>query len=256
MGAFGRAGPLRSQPGYDPLMQAFGGIMSVVGEDDRPPVRVGPSIVDVGTGMWAVIGILAALNARHTTGEGSVVDVSLLETAITWMMGYIPRYHALREIAGSMGSGQIGIAPYQAFPTSDGHLVVAAGNDKLFRSLCGVLGRPEWLADPRFATNSDRSANRVALAAMISEIMRSRDTAAWAQCIGAAGIPCAPVQNIKQLLEHEQTAALGIIHEVGEHAPLYQALLPVSFNGERRIPERGPPRVGEHNCEIFGQKQD
>jgi crotonobetainyl-CoA:carnitine CoA-transferase CaiB-like acyl-CoA transferase len=254
MGAFGRAGPLRFSPGYDPLMQAFGGIMSVVGEGDRPPVRVGPSMIDVGTGMWAVIGTLAALNRRHSTGEGSVVDVSLLETAIGWMMGYVPRYYATGEIAQSMGSGQIGIAPYQAFPTLDGYLVVAAGNDKLFGSLCDVLGRREWLSDPRFATNSDRSNNREDLVALISEIMVREPSANWIERIETAGVPCAPVQNIKQLLEHEQTKALGMIHEVPGHATLVHSLLPLSFDGERRRPERGPPRIGEHTDEIFPQE--
>jgi crotonobetainyl-CoA:carnitine CoA-transferase CaiB-like acyl-CoA transferase len=255
LGAFGRVGPLRHAPGYDPLMQAFGGIMSVVGEEGRDPVRVGPSMVDVGTGMWAVVGTLAALNRRNATGEGSVVDVSLLETAIAWMMGYIPRYLNHGEIARSMGSGQIGIAPYQAFRTADGHLIVAAGNDKLFRNLCEAFGTQHWLDDARFLTNSDRSDNRDALAALITEVMIQDSTANWIKRIEAVGVPCAPVNNIKQMLEHDQVKALDIIHTVPGHAPLSQTLLPVSFDGDRHKPHRGPPRIGEHNDELFAPEK-
>ena len=171
MGAFGRTGPLADRPGYDPLMQAFGGIMSAVGEDGRQPVRVGPSIVDVGTALWAVIGILAKLHAR----TGGVVDVSLFETAAVWMQMYAAQYSASGELPKRAGSGQAAIVPYRAYRTADGDLVVAAGNNSLFRQFCGVLGHREWADDPRFRDNKDR----VAHAAAALWLHRARDGQAF-----------------------------------------------------------------------------
>ena len=156
LGAFGATGPLKDRPGYDPLMQAFGGIMSTTGEPGRPSVRVGASIVDMGTGMWAVIGLLAALHERHASGKGRVVDVSLFETATCWVSLLAAQYLASGQLAGKQGSGAPGIAPYKAYATSDGEIVVAAGSDVLFRSLADALGRPEWQTDPRFTSNPDR----------------------------------------------------------------------------------------------------
>ena len=150
MAAFGRTGPLARKPGYDPLMQAFGGLMSVTGEEGRAPVRVGPSIIDMATGMWAVIGILAALRRREMTGEGGVVDTSLLETALAWMTVPAAQYLASGNVPKRIGSEAAMVAPYKAFAAADGYLVVAAGNDRLFARLCGAIGRPELATDPRF----------------------------------------------------------------------------------------------------------
>jgi crotonobetainyl-CoA:carnitine CoA-transferase CaiB-like acyl-CoA transferase len=200
LGAFGKGGPFEQRPGYDPLMQAFAGIMSVVGEEGRPPVRVGPSIVDLGTGMWAVIGILCALMRKRETGEGTTVDVSLLETAITWMMGYVSRYSATGEVAKPMGTGQAGIAPYQAYAASDGrHLIVAAGNDSLFQKLCGVLGKSHWVTDPRFVSNGDRFTNRQALNDLIAVEIKKEPLEYWLSAIDTVGVPCAPVNNVKEM---------------------------------------------------------
>jgi crotonobetainyl-CoA:carnitine CoA-transferase CaiB-like acyl-CoA transferase len=254
LSAFGRTGPLADRPGYDPLMQAFGGIMSVMGEEGRPPVRVGPSIVDCGTGLWAVIGIVSALMHRRETGEGATVDVSLLETAMGWMMGYVPRYLINGEIAKSMGSGQVGLAPYRAFKTSDGYLVVAAGNDGLFRKLCATLGRPEWVADARFATNPDRFNNRDALNELVEAEMINAGNDAWRVKLEAAGVPCAPVNNVRDMVEHEQTRALGMIGVVPGTATVPQTLLPISFDGERPTPRMGAPKLGEHTEQFLGKR--
>lgn len=252
LGAFGRCGPLADRPGYDPLMQAFGGIMSVVGEEGRPPVRVGPSMVDIGTGMWAVIGIQAALMHRRETGEGTTVDVSLFETAIGWMMGYVPRYVLDGEIAKPMGSGQVGIAPYRAFQTSDGYLVVAAGNDGLFKKLCHALDRTQWLDDARFTTNAVRFVHREALNALIEAVMRGASSATWMAKIEASGVPCAPVHNVRDMVEHPQTQALGMIGTVPGTARVPQTLLPISFDGVRPLPRGGAPRLGEHSERYLG----
>jgi crotonobetainyl-CoA:carnitine CoA-transferase CaiB-like acyl-CoA transferase len=141
LGAFGATGPLRDRPGYDPMMQAYGGLMSLLGEDGRPPVRVGVSIIDIATGMWSVIGILAALQERQHSGRGRVVDTSLYETTLAWMTLPISAYLANGEIPTRHGSGIEQIVPYQAFETADGFMMVAAGNDNLFRRLCAALDR-------------------------------------------------------------------------------------------------------------------
>ena len=253
IGAFGRLGPLASRPGYDPLMQAFSGIMSVVGEEGNPPVRVGPALVDMGSGMWAVIGILSAMTARHASGVGATVDVSLFETAVTWMMGYTARFMATGDVAKRLGSGQIGIAPYRAFAAKDGDLVIAAGNDGLYRKLCSALDRAEWVSDPRFATNSERYQNRAALNALIEDLIRQETVVYWLEVIEAAGVPCAPIHNVQQMAEHAQTAALGMIQEVPGHFPMAQVMLPVSFDGERPRVQRGAPRLGEHTDLVFGE---
>lgn len=252
LGAFGRRGPLSDRPGYDPLMQAFGGIMSVVGEPDRPPVRVGPSIVDMGTGMWSVIGILGALSRRRETGEGAVVDTSLFETSISWMMYFVPNYILSGELTKPQGSGASGIAPYGAFPCADGWLVIGAGNDGLYQRLCHTLGHPEWITDPRFTSNALRVGNRSVLNDMIGELTATRSTEQWVQRLEAGGVPCAPVQNVAQMVDHEQTRALGMIQEIAGHVNLRQVMLPVSIDDIRPMPRVGAPRLGEHTELILG----
>ena len=252
IGAFGNTGPLADRPGYDPLMQAFGGIMSVVGEEGRPPVRVGPSIIDCGTALWAVVAILAALYRRRETGRGGVVDVSLFETAAVWMNMHAAQFLASGELPRRQGSGIVGIVPYRAFRTADGDLVVAAGNDALYRKLCDTLGHPEWADDPRFLTNPERVVNALALYPLIEAVMAKRTSAEWIAALDAAGVPCAPVQNVREMLEHPQTRALGILQAIpGLSVPLVG--LPISFDGARPAPRSGPPALGEATAEILGQ---
>ncbi len=245
LGAFGGAGPLAARPGYDPLMQAFGGIMSVVGEPGGNPVRVGPSIVDMGSGMWAALGIVSALLRRQATGEGAVVDVSLFETAAAWMTMYAAQYQAGGALPGKNGSGQTGIVPYRAYRTADGDLVVAAGNDALFKRLCGVLGQPGWASDARFADNPARVQNAAALYALLEPAFLARSNADWAHALDAAGVPCAPVQDVAQMLAHPQTQALGLLQPVaGSSIPLMG--LPIRFDGQRPLPRSAPPTLGQH----------
>jgi crotonobetainyl-CoA:carnitine CoA-transferase CaiB-like acyl-CoA transferase len=250
VGAFGARGPLKDRPGYDPLMQAFGGIMSVVGEEGRPPVRVGPSIVDQGTAMWGAIGILSALYRRRDTGKGGVVDVSLFETAAAWMGIHAAQYLGSGEVPTRHGSGQGGIAPYKAYRTKDGDLVVAAGNDGLFRGMCGALGL-DLSQDLRFKTNPDRVKNSQALYALLDAEMLKRTNAEWTALLDAAGVPCAPVQNAKQMLEHPQLQALGLLQPVpGSSQPLIG--IPMSFDGERPLPRSAAPALGAHTHEVLG----
>lgn len=247
MGAFGSVGPLREKPGYDPLMQAFGGIMSTTGEPGRPSVRVGASIVDMGTGMWAVIGVLAALMHRGIHGKGCVVDVSLFETATTWVSLIAAQVLVTGEVPGRHGSGTASIVPYKGFTTSDGELVVAAGNDNLFRRLVAVVGHPEWADDARFATNPQRVVHQAELYGMLDQIFRQQATETWQNKLEAVGVPCSPVNDMRQMLEHAQTEALGLVQRVPD-STLEVIGLPVSFSGERPQPRSRPPQLGEHTA--------
>ena len=250
LGAFGSKGPLKDRPGYDPLMQAFGGIMSTTGEAGRPPVRVGPSIVDLGTGMWAVIGMLTALNRRRDTGRGGVIDVSLFETTAGWMSLLAAYYQASGELPTRLGSAAIGIVPYRAYETKDSDLVVAAGSDALFRRLAQVLGHPEWGEDPRFSSNPERVENQAALYGLIEVEMAKRGNAEWIGLLEQAGIPCAPVQNVAEMIAHEQTRALGLMQDVPDSSMKFVGL-PISFDGVRPAIRSRPPKLGEHTEEFI-----
>jgi crotonobetainyl-CoA:carnitine CoA-transferase CaiB-like acyl-CoA transferase len=252
LGAFGESGPMSSKPGYDPLMQAFAGIMSVTGEGgDRPPVRVGVSIVDMGSGMWATIGILAALFERTRTGLGGAVATSLYETALAWMTVPLAGYAANGEVRRPHGSGTAEIAPYQCFPTRGGWLMIAAGNDSLYRRLCTTLGRPELGEDARFLSNGDRVVNRGVLVPMIEEITRTWDVEELMAALDKAGIPNAPLQNVAQVTDHPQTQAVGILQK-GPEGALATVGLPLAFDGKRSSYERAAPELGQHNEAVLG----
>ncbi len=246
LGAFGRTGPLKDKPGYDPLMQAFGGIMSTTGEPGRPAVRVGASLVDMGTGMWAVIGALTALLERGQTGLGRVVDVSLFETASCWVSLMASQYLASGELAQRQGSGASGIVPYKGYATSDGELVIAAGSDKLFRALAIVLGHEHWVSDSRFSDNPSRVQHQNELYGLIDPLIAQHTTDHWIEVLDVAGIPCAPVNNLAQMLSHPQTKALGLVQDVPGTEMKFLGL-PLSFDGERPAPTAPPPKLGEHN---------
>ena len=252
MGAFGAAGPLNRHPGYDPLMQAFGGIMSVVGELGRPAVRVGPPLIDSGTAVWAALGIVSALYRKRATGLGGVVDVSLFETAASWMNILAAQYEGGGELPTKAGSGQVGIVPYRAYATSDGELVVAAGNDVTFKKLCIGLGHPDWASEECFANNHARVTNAARLYDLIEKVMLTRSNAAWMDIFEASGIPCAPVQNVAEMLRHPQTKALGIYQDVpGSSAPLVG--LPISFDGQRPQPRSVAPKLGADTESVLGR---
>jgi crotonobetainyl-CoA:carnitine CoA-transferase CaiB-like acyl-CoA transferase len=250
IGAFGRTGPLARRPGYDPLMQAFGGLMSVTGEAGEPPVRVGTSIIDMGAGLWSAIGILSALHHRTLTGEGTTVDTSLYETALAWMSYHAANYQASGEVPTRHGSGTFGIVPYRGYATRDGYLLIGAGNDKLFRKLATALGHPEWADEKRFLDNPRRVQNRVALDALIEDVTRTDTGAAWQAVLEAAGVPSAPMQNVDEVLAHPQTKALGMLQQSPDGRLTIMGL-PLSFDGERPPFRRAAPQLGEHSDELL-----
>jgi crotonobetainyl-CoA:carnitine CoA-transferase CaiB-like acyl-CoA transferase len=255
VGAYGSKGPLAQEPGYDALMQAAGGLISMTGEPGRSGVRVGSSLIDMGTGMWSALGIVAALLERQRTGTGTTVDTSLYETAL----GYIG-YHLVGYLAdGTVPSGQGTmfpmVAPYQVFPTRNGELMVAGGNDRLFALLCGAIDLPHLVGDERFRTNPDRVRNREQLVEIISARLRERDTADWHARLTEAGVPAAPVANIADVVASPQTEALGLLQHV-EHPSIPELrlpALPLSFDEERATHASAPPAVGQHTAEILDE---
>ena len=257
LSAFGASGPMRAKPGYDPLMQAAGGIMSVTGVEGDDPIRVGPSIVDQGAGMWAVIGILAALHRRQLTGEGCEIGTSLYETAVSWVGLQIATYYASGKIPARMGSENAGIAPYKAFEAQGGWLVIAAGNDGLFCRLADALGHPEWPSDPEFRTNPDRVRNRERLNRLISDVVASAPREVLLAKLDAAGVPCAPVLTIDQVVLQPQTVAVGMLQETpGAALPLVG--LPLEFDGVRPPLRTPPPTLGQDNNMLMqpGRQRD
>lgn len=250
LSAFGGLGPLGVKPGYDPLMQAYAGLMSVTGEADGPAVRVGVSIIDVGAGMWSVIGILAALLERRRSGRGGVVDTSLYETALSWMGAHVAEFSAGGTDSRRYGSGAPQIVPYETFETADSHLMVAAGNDALFDKLSAAMGHPQWSADERFRTNQARVRNRTTLSALLRDLFRAQSTTSWRERLDAAGVPNAPLQTIAEVVRDAQTAALGILQPMPE-AGVTTVGLPIRFDGVRPTLRRGAPRLGEHTSELL-----
>ena len=253
LGAFGATGPLAGRPGYDPLMQAFGGIMSVTGNEGEPPVRVGVSIVDQGAGMWAVIGILAALQRRNATGLGCEVDTSLFETALSWIGAASAGYQATGRTPPRRGSENPSLVPYKVFHASDGDLVIAAGNDNLFRKLAQALGRPDWLDDERFATNPARVVNRVVVNEAVQAAVGALSRAEVCALLDQVDVPVAPLQSVDQVLAHPQTHALDMFQQAPD-ADLRLMGSPLSFDGTRPQFRSLPPELGADTEAILGPK--
>ncbi|MBN8478302.1 MAG: CoA transferase [Burkholderiales bacterium] len=250
IGAFGAVGPMRNRPGYDPLVQAFGGLMSIMGEDGRAPVRVGVSITDMASGLWAAIGIQAALIERLRTGKGGVVDTSLVETALAWLAYHFSSYFVSGTLPRREGSGLAQIVPYQAFATSDSYIMVAAGNDGIFRKLCHAIGRPDLASDPRFAANRDRVANRSVLIPLLESEFAGAPAAEWIARLGAAEVPCSPINTIDQVVEDPQTRALRMFQRSPDGSETLLGL-PLSFDGVRPPFRHGAPTLGAHTGEIL-----
>lgn len=246
IGAFGRPGPLADRPGYDPLMQAAAGIISVTGEPDRPGVRVGTSLVDQTTGMWAALAILACLH----DGGGRTIDLSLYESALALLPYQLAGVLAGAEPPGRHGTAFPLIAPYEVFATSDGALMIAAANDRLFQAFASVLGRPDLARDARFATNPLRVEHREELVPIVAEHLARERSAVWLDRLRNAGVPAAPVQNVAEVAAHEQTRALGIVQEL---AGLKTVAAPISLDGERVRYSSPPPLLGEHSAEILAE---
>jgi crotonobetainyl-CoA:carnitine CoA-transferase CaiB-like acyl-CoA transferase len=247
--AFGNRGPLKLKPGYEPMVQAFSGLMMMNGDEGGPPTRIGTSILDYGTGMWAAMGVLGALVGRATTGRGCVVDASLFETGLAWLKGHFASFRTSGKVPERHRTGSNRVVPFQAFETKTGPLIVSAGNDRLFARLAGALGHPEWAADPRYATNAARVERRAELCALIDAIFLRRSKGEWIDLLEAEGVPCAVINSLPDAAAHPQVADLDMIQPMpGDDFSL--VAFPVSFDGARPKIRRAPPAVGEHNADL------
>jgi formyl-CoA transferase/CoA:oxalate CoA-transferase len=251
--AYGERGPLKDLPGYDPLMQAYSGLMSLNGYPGQPPARVGTSIVDMGTGMWAALGILGALRLRELTGQGTHVVTALFDTALMWVSYQLMGYFASGEVPQPQGSGAAMIAPYEAFPTLDGFLMIGAANDALFARACRALGIPEAAIDPRFVDNPNRVRNRKALFDLILGITQKETARSLQERLRVAGVPCAPILTIDQVAAEPQTRESGMLLAAPHpRIPDYRSVgLPITWGGERPGVRRVPPLLGEHTAEVL-----
>ncbi len=251
LGALGSVGPLKDRPGFEPMVQAFAGMMMMSGQPDGPPVRMGTQVLDHGTGMWAAIGVLAALVRRSATGRGGAVDTSLFETALGWWTIHYASYALSGELPQRHPTGSPKLIVFQGFEARNGPLVIAAANDRLFVKLAVALGRADWASDPRFARNAGRYEHREEILSEVASIVATRTKGEWIDILEAAGVPCAPINTLTEMLAEPQTEAVGMLMQV-PGLDLRLMGLPIMLDGERPPVSRRAPKLGEHTREIFG----
>jgi crotonobetainyl-CoA:carnitine CoA-transferase CaiB-like acyl-CoA transferase len=252
--AFGEDGAGRDRPGYDPLVQAFTGLMNMTGEADGPPVRVAASITDLSTGMYAAIAVQAALEHRRRTGQGIRIDVSLADSLMAMLNHQVTTVLATGEAPGRMGSASPITAPYQAIRAADGHLMVAAGNDSLFARLAAAIGAPDLANDQRFSSVARRVGNLPELVAELEARTLRQPVAYWVEVIGAAGVPCGPVNDLADTVSDPIIADREVITRIPGHAAvpdLATVDLPFRVDGRPLGSHRPPPTLGQHTAEVF-----
>jgi crotonobetainyl-CoA:carnitine CoA-transferase CaiB-like acyl-CoA transferase len=254
---FGQDGPWAARPGYDYLFQGMGGLMSVTGErDDLPgggPQRFGVPIVDLFTGMYATISILAALNHRNATGEGQHIDISLMGAVMAMSSGQLSNYMVGGKVPGRTGNASPNITPYGVYPCSDGLFIVASANQGQFSSLCKALGHPEWIDDPRFKDNGARMAHQSELHTLFSQILSTKPRSHWEELFLSVGVPSGPINNYEQAMAHPQVQHLktriSIPHPTGVEAPGIAS--PMRFSKTPVSYRRPPPMLGQHTQEVL-----
>jgi len=250
---YGTTGPYAETPGYDFMIQAAGGIMSITGPADGEPYKVGVAIVDVSTGLYAANAIQAALRHRDRTGVGQRVDVSLFESQISWLINVAESYLVSGNPPRRYGNAHPNIVPYETFPTADGYIAVGAGNDAQFKRLCAILDLDTLPDDPRFRTNPNRVRYRDELIPLLRERFQTRPAAEWLQLLGRANIPCAPINTIDRVFSHPQTRARDMIIEVPHPTAGRVKLIGLPYKLSRTPlgVYRHPPLLGEHTEEIL-----
>jgi len=252
--AFGRKGELRGKAGYEEVVQAFSGIFSINGDEQGRPSRIGSSILDMGTGIWMALGCLGALMRRERTGQGGLVEASLIETALGILMQHVGNFTSNGRLPQRTRSGTPLVVVCQVFATSDGEMVIVAANDRLMVKLAQAMGHPEWARDDRFRTAPARVRNRDLLHGMMEPILAAESTATWVQRFEAAGVPCAPVNDVRTMLEHPHVAALDAFESYEGSEALFMGL-PLAFDGTRPASSRPAPRLGEHDAELYPSRE-
>ena len=250
---FGQTGPLRDKPGYDFMIQAMGGLMSITGEPDGEPMKVGVAVADMFAGQNAVIAILAALQARTHTGRGQHLDLSLFDSQVGMLANVASNFLLSGNLPKRYGNAHANIVPYQSFQASDAWFVLAVGNDRQFEKLCGMIGRSDLATDARYALNADRVTHRDELLAILTPVFLTRTSGEWLSALDAAGIPCGPINTLNKVFEAPQAKARGMLIEM-EHSTIGNLPLvgsPLKFSETPVEYRRPPPRLGEHTQEVL-----
>ena len=255
---FGHSGPDMYRPAYDMVVQGMGGIMSVTGHPGSPPTRIGMSIGDIGSGLYATIGIQAALYHRQLTGEATKVDIGMLDCQVALLENAVMRYHVSGTAPGPLGARHPSITPFEAYQTKDGYIIVSAGNDALFVKLCESLEKLEWVNDARYTTNDLRNQNVEALKTEMEAVLMSNTTAHWVDRLGDFGIPASPINDIEQAATHPQTIARNMIVSIDDPitGPMKVSGNPVKISGFDDPETRTPaPNLDEHRDQILNEIQ-
>ena len=253
---YGQDGPYAGRAGYDFVAQGEAGIMSITGEIDGEPMKVGVAIVDITTGLFSSNAILAALNARHATGKGQHIDSALFTSAIAWLANVGSSYLTTGELPQRLGNAHPSIVPYQTFKAKDLWIIIGAGNDRQFEALCRILGLDHLPADPRFADNPSRVANRDELIPILNGVLETRDADDWLEKISAAGIPCGPINTLDRVFDHPQTIHRNMVVEIEHPTAGTVKLAGIPFMMSETPPAilRHPPLLGEHTDEVLGSE--
>jgi crotonobetainyl-CoA:carnitine CoA-transferase CaiB-like acyl-CoA transferase len=252
---FGQTGPYAPRPGYDALIQAMGGVMSLTGEIEGEPQKVGVPVADVFSGLYGCIGILAAVNHRHATGQGQRIDIGMLDASVAWLANQASNFIATGENPKRLGNQHPNIVPYQVFPTKDGYIVLSVGNDPTFERFCKLTGQEGLLQDPRFATNAKRVENRQFVTDTLTPVMRSRTTKEWVSALEAAKIGCGPINTLKDVFADPQVQARGVVVEM-EHASgetVQVVANPVRLSATPPSYRSAAPTLGQHTEEVLAQ---
>lgn len=255
---FGQTGPYSHRAGYDFLLQAMGGLMSVTGNADEQrgePVKVGVAITDLFTGMYATVAAMGALAHRDRTGEGQYIDLALLDVQVATLANQAMNYLAGGVVPGRMGNAHPNIVPYQAFPTADGYLVLTVGNDDQFRRFCEVAGRPDLGEHPDYRTNADRVRHRATLLPELESLFRTRSTDDWLGALEAAGVPCGPVNTLDRVFADPQVRAREMRRDIPdtERGPIPTVANPIRYSETPLRFDAAPPRLGEHTDTVLSE---
>lgn len=252
---YGQTGPRREEPGYDAVMQAEGGLMSITGEADGPPYRLGVAITDITSGLFAAQGVLAALVARERSGRGQQVDIGMLDATAALLTYQAGNYFATGRVPARMGNRHPTIVPYESFRASDGEFVIAGGNDGIWRRLCDVIGLPALADDPRYRTNKDRVERYEELKPQLDRVIATRSRQEWVRALTAAGVPCGSVRDVNEVLADPQLAARGMVVDL-EHPTIGPTRVigsPVKMSATPPEVRTAPPTFGQHTAAVLGE---